>query len=202
MVIIITARKFIYWLTVVNLSMDMEVRTEQEACTLTTIIPAVPHRRRKWGEGGGSGGACPHKLQVVGALPPQPEPSSICCISPSNWSTTWNLWTKVAIRVCCAYPTAYFSLNLSRYSQKYLPASPIGTSYSSDSAKWAWFESNVGVVKKFHTRYAHNPIFCPHNLYHLPTPMCLSNCLCYWQHIPWKQWWKLGCCTCSSSSEP
>ena len=39
------------------------------------------HRRRKRGGGGGggggvgSGGACPHKLQVVGAM----KPFNICC---------------------------------------------------------------------------------------------------------------------------
>ena len=56
---------------------------------------------------------------------------------------------KYSYKVCYAYLMSYFSLNLSRYSQKYLPASPIGTSYSPDSAKWGWFESNVGVVKIF-----------------------------------------------------
>ena len=35
----------------------------------------------------GTGEAYPHKLQVVGAMPPQPEPSSICCTRPGNDSS-------------------------------------------------------------------------------------------------------------------
>ena len=111
----------------------------------------LKHRRRKRGEGGGSGGACPHKLQVVGALPPQPEPSSmICCISPGQWFTTWNSWTiERSYKVCSTYLTACsFSLNLSRYSQETLDwAQGIAPRVQ----KWAWFGGNVGVVKTFCT---------------------------------------------------
>ena len=35
----------------------------------------------------GTGEAYPHKLQVVGAMSPQPEPSSICCTRPGNDSS-------------------------------------------------------------------------------------------------------------------
>ena len=38
----------------------------------TWLYYALYHRRRN--RGGGSGGTCPHKLQVGGAVPPQPKP--------------------------------------------------------------------------------------------------------------------------------
>ena len=112
------------------------------------------HRRRNTG---GSGGTCPHKLQVVGAMPPQPEPSSIYAVlglAMIHHLKFVNKKLKKLQSTCMLYSLVSSSLELIK---KALLISPILKLQLLDSANrcdlnemWMW-------VKIFHVRMSYAP---------------------------------------------
>ena len=92
--------------------------------------------------GVGNGGACPHNQS-----PAHPVFVALALAMVYHMK----FMNKCSYKVCSAYLISYCLLFIG--SQSLQPRNtclpPLGAIYSPYSEKWAWFGSNVGVVKNF-----------------------------------------------------
>ena len=138
----------------ISLTLNLTMSCKDNAASCNNVY----HRRRSRG-----GGTCPHKLQVGGAVPPQPE----LCQDAILGRTMIHSMNINSYRVYLTY-----SLFLHCYNQETL--SKVQT-LATLMQKWVWFLRNVGVVQNFpRTLCAQLISYASPNIQHLPTPLCIQ----------------------------